>query len=202
MTQQTPEDLWTAAVGSALADASAEERLKLAVARVRAFHDATGYQRLFGEPLVPTDGATEQDLRDLERDLGSPLPREYRAFLNLWRHLILSDGYRIWGVGNATERPYIDLEISPGTPYLVCGDVWHDADGDPLLLSLSDPDPEARVWSHDLRKIRHLGSTFSLGLSRLVEFLFPAPMLEGTVALVRESVESQLHRRAHPWRFW
>ena len=84
-----------------------------------------------GVAPIPDEGATEAELREVERVNGEPLPPEYRAFLSLCRYLELDDGQTIWGVGHAdgdgpadTFAPWVSEDHGTAAPCWVIGDYW------------------------------------------------------------------------------
>ncbi|TVS15873.1 MAG: hypothetical protein EA424_15195 [Planctomycetaceae bacterium] len=102
----------------------------------------SGYQPFSDFPCVPSIGATETELAQLEGDLGSSLPSEYRTFLALCRYLKIDDGCEIGGFDHegvyVAEIPCVSDQRRPGVPYLVFANDWRFADGDQLMFDLSD----------------------------------------------------------------
>ena len=190
--------LWNTPILDAFTGLSPAECTSAAIARMTRFHAESEYGTLFSEPLVVSEGATESRVSALESELHSPLPTEYRDFLLHYSVLEMFDGYRVWGLDSGSEQPCLDAVTVPGLPLLVCGDVWHDADGDTLMLDMSTG--STSVWSHDFRVLRPLAPSFSLAIARLVSFLTPDDQSWAqAVETVRHSTRETLARRTTPW---
>jgi hypothetical protein len=193
MRSSDPSSPWELTVPQEVLALPVGERLQRAVKRVQDFHDATGYQRLFSEPLIPASGLSERELRELEAEVGAELPAEYRLFLQSWRYLIVMTGYHVWGVGGPFEpRPWVCTQHVEGRRLLSCGDLSFEADGDDLVLDLDDPAAPALVWLHDYQELRPFAESFSLAICKVVEYLLNPEDLELSVQSTREAVEFTL----------
>ncbi len=117
--------------------------------------------------------ATEEELSDLEDQLGASLPKEYRSFLSTCRYLKIDDGIEIGGFDHngvyVTEMPWISEEHRPGKKYLVFADYWQYADGDQLMFDLSEKDLPVIAYLHEHGPLfEFYAPSFSLALWRLV----------------------------------
>lgn len=124
----------------------------------------------WGVAPVPSEGATEAELREVERGNGEALPPEYRAFLSLCRYLELGDGLTIWGVGHAdNDSPWVSEDHGTDAPCWVIGDYWRYADGDQLLLLPEKPGQPVVLYLHEHGPaLEPFAPSFSLALWRLV----------------------------------
>jgi len=192
------ETLWDTPIHPVFVDLPPAERISAAVARMTRFHSESEYSALFSDPLIVAEGAAESQISALECALPFPLPAEYRDFLLHYSVFEMFDGYRVWGLHPRCAPPCLDTVTAPGMQLLVCGDVWHDADGDTLMLDMRGGG--ASVWSHDFRVLRPLAPSFSLAIVRLVSFLTPDDRSWAeAVETVRRSTRETLARRARPW---
>ncbi len=164
-----PAPLWSVELSSHAERLSAEERLFQTVRQVQASHDAMDIQSIFTDPLIAPEGVAPGEIQALQRSLGISLPSEYALFLSRWRNLTIWGGYAVWDPAGSGTTPY--LTTLEGRQLLAVGDVWHDSDGDPLLLDVgSDPAP-AFVWCQEDRRLRPLARSFSLALLKLAAFV-------------------------------
>ena len=130
----------------------------------------------FGVAPIPGEGATEAELREVERVNGEPLPPEYRSFLSLCRYLEIEDGLTIWGVGRAdgdappdTLAPWVSEDHGTATPCWVIGDYWRYADGDQLLLLPDEPGQPVVLYRYEHGPtLEPFAPSFSLALWRIV----------------------------------
>ena len=152
---------------------SPDERMRLCVDRARSLHLAKGQWDLFGLPLIPDTGASEDELRRLESQLGVPLPSEYRAFLGNWRYLVLNDGLQVLGFdhgGVSAGSPWVSAQHRAGVRYRVFADFWRYADGDQLLLAIDEPGQEVVAYLHEQGPLfEAFAPSFSLAVWRMVE---------------------------------
>lgn len=129
-----------------------------------------------GVAPIPLEGATEAELREVERVNGEALPPEYRAFLSLCRYLEVDDGLTIWGVGRAegdgpadTFAPWVSEDHGTDAPCWVVGDYWRYADGDQLLLLPEEPGQPVVLYLHEQGPaLEPFAPSFSLALWRMV----------------------------------
>ena len=133
----------------------------------------SGYQEISDFPCVPDIGASVDEIEGLEKDLGTPLPSEYRAFLSICRYLKLEDGFEIGGFSHdglsVTEHPWISDEHLEGERFLVFADYWKYADGDQLMFDLKDVKSPVIAYLHEHGPLfEPYAPTFSLALWRLV----------------------------------
>lgn len=82
---------------------SCEQRLKTSQAKLSAVCDIWMPPDLRNVPAIPAEGASEEELVQLEQENGMPLLAEYREFLRLCRYLDLVPGLGIWGVSHIDE---------------------------------------------------------------------------------------------------
>ena len=134
---------------------------------------ASGYQGISDYPCVPEIGASESELKELEAQLGVPLPAEYRQFLSICRYLKIDDGCEVggfdWNGVYVTESPWISGEHRKGVDYLVFANYWRYADGDQLMFDLSQTNPPVVAYLHEHGPLfEEYAPTFSLALWRLV----------------------------------
>jgi len=149
------------------------ERMRLCVDRVRHRLSSDGLWDIFlGLPPVPSDGASEGELQELESGHGVPLPPEYRAFLANWRYLIIGDGLKVWGLGHegvSIGWPWVSDRHRADARYLVFGDYWAYADGDQLMFDLSEAGGAVFVYLHEHGPLYEpFAPTFSLASWRMV----------------------------------
>ena len=200
-----PPSIWEFTIPREVLALPVGERFQRAVKRVQDFHDATGLQRQYSEPLIPASGLSELELRELEAEVGIELPAEYRLFLQSWRYLVIMNGYHVLGVGSPFGfRPGVFTEYDAAgrkRRLLSCGIFDYESGGDSLVLDLDDPAAPAFVWLHDFVELRPLAGSFSLALCRMVEYLLNPEDLEHTVQSTREEVESRLaNDLLPPWK--
>jgi hypothetical protein len=141
--------------------------------RARALAAGSGYGRYFNAPCVPSTGASEAELQNMEFELGVQLPAEYRQFLVICRYLKLGDGCEIGGLDHdglyVTEVPWVSSEHRPGVDYLVFASYWRYADGDQLMFDLTDPARPVVAYLHEHGPLfENYAPSFSLALWRLV----------------------------------
>jgi hypothetical protein len=146
------------------------ERIAAAIELLRERLADSGEDETGTEVVVP-GGATEAELRELERQLGRPLPAEYRLLLSRHRYLVFGGGVHIGGVLRddrlPVEHPRISTEHRDGQTDLVIGRYDLYADGDQLLLDLDDPSHPVRVYLHEEEgECDLLASSFSLAVWR------------------------------------
>lgn len=77
------------------------QRMTRSIEKARERVAQSGYQRFSDFPCVPSVGATETELAQLEADLGRSLPSEYRAFLS---HCTLGELRRLGSAGRNGQR--------------------------------------------------------------------------------------------------
>ncbi len=147
------------------------ERMRQCVRRVR---DGLSPLEPWGDfelPPVPDAGASEDELGELESQLGVALPAEYRGFLRSWRYLEIGTGLQVCGLphnGVSIGAPRV-WERQPGTRYLVFGSYWRYADGDQLLFDLSEENPPVVAYLHEHGPLfEWFAPSFSLALWRMV----------------------------------
>jgi hypothetical protein len=150
-----------------------EERCEESVRRVLNRIKLLDIADLVDAPMVPSNGATEEELNQLESELGHPLPGEYRDFLARWRYLYIDDFMKISGFDHeglyVVDRPWFSQEHRHGVPYLVFGDYGAYADGDQLLFDLSDEDRQVVAYLHEHGPLyESFAPSFSLALWRIV----------------------------------
>ena len=132
-----------------------------------------GYQGFSDFPCIPA-GASDAELKDFEQRLvGTPLPDEYRQFLKMSRYLKVGDGIEVGGLDHegvhVTAAPWVSDEHRPGVKYLVFANYWRYADGDHLMLDLSEPNPPVVAYLHEHGPLfEDYAPSFSLALWRLV----------------------------------
>lgn len=148
-------------------------RFERALQTARALVVDNSYQDISDFPCVPTTGASETELRDLESHLGVGLPVEYRQFLSRFRYLKIDDGCEVGGFDHhgiyVTERPWVSNEHRPQVPYLVFANYWRYADGDQLMFDLSEPTNGVVAYLHEHGPLfEKYAPSFSLALWRLV----------------------------------
>ncbi|MEI6236289.1 MAG: SMI1/KNR4 family protein [Planctomycetota bacterium] len=152
---------------------SAEERMLRCVDRVKRELRSKGLWDLHMVPPVPDSGASEEELRKMELELGVALPSEYRSFLQKWKYLIIDDGLHIWGFkhkGLSIGSPWVSDKHRRGVRYLVFGYYWGFADGDQLMYDLSDPKQSVVAYLHEHGpSYESFAPSFSLALWRMVE---------------------------------
>jgi hypothetical protein len=132
-----------------------------------------GYQDICDFPCVPEAGAHEEELAQLESEIGRPLPAEYREFLKLCRYLKIDDGCEVGGLSHngvsVTERPWVSDEHRADVTYLVFANYWRFADGDQLMFDLSDESFPVVAYLHEHGPLYEAyAPSFSLALWRLV----------------------------------
>ena len=152
---------------------TSQERMRSCVERVRnRLHD-NGDWGVFGLPPVPEVGASEEELKELEAQLGMRLPQEYRQFLQDWRYLAIEDGLQVWGFpqgGIGIGTPWVSDEHRLGVTYLVFGYYWGFADGDQLMFDLSESNQEVVLYLHEHGLLyESFAPSFSLALWRMVD---------------------------------
>jgi hypothetical protein len=151
-------------------------RLQQAVARLRQWHQAIDYEAICLVPPIPPDGATDDELDDLEAELGIVLPPDYRLLLRMWHYLVVDATTMIWGLGHEgiyiTDRPWTaDHYPTPGS-YLVMGSYGSFADGDHLVIKLDSPTQPVLVYLHeDGPCLEFYAPNVSLALWRMVQEL-------------------------------
>lgn len=158
---------------SATSSLTVSERLARSLETARSLVISNGYQRLSDFPCVPTVGASEAEIAQLESELGIPLPREYRQFLAVCRYLKIEDGREVGGLDHngvyVTEIPWVSDEHRADVPYLVFANYWRFADGDQLLFDLSDATHPVIAYLHEHGPLyESFAASFSLALWRLV----------------------------------
>jgi hypothetical protein len=124
-------------------------------------------------PCVPSTGASEDELQQMESELGIPLPSEYRQFLATCRYLKLEDGTEIGGFDYnglfVVQSPWVSDQHRSGVQYLVFANYWRYADGDQLMFDLSDPTYPVVAYLHEHGPLYEAyAPSFSLALWRLV----------------------------------
>jgi len=200
-----PPSIWEFTIPREVLALPVGERFQRAVKRAQDFHDATGLQRLYSEPLIPASGLSERELRELEAEIGTELPAEYRLFLQSWRYLVITNGYHVLGVGSPFGfRPGVFTEYDAKgrkRRLLSCGIFDYESGGDSLVLDLDDPAAPALVWLHDFVELRPLAESFSLAICKMAEYLLNPEDLEHTVQDTRQKVESRLANASLPtWK--
>lgn len=119
-------------------------------------------------------GASEADLDDLERSLGTTLPGAYRAWLRTARVLELP------GLRLGAEHPFPHRSergvLQPAEGMLCIADYFLEADGDQVLFDLreaSTDDPPVFYYAHSIPEVRRLAKSFTAwieGLPRSAAF--------------------------------
>jgi hypothetical protein len=150
-----------------------DERIARSLNSARRLVAENGYQKFSDYPCVPETGASEEELAELEGDLGRPLPDEYRKFLSQCRYLKIDDGCEIGGLDHngvyVAAIPWISGNHRPGVKYMVFADYWRFADGDQLMFDLSDPIQPVVAYLHEHGPLyESYAPSFSLALWRLV----------------------------------
>lgn len=154
---------------------SVDERFQISISRARAKLAEGNLQDYFDAPMIPA-GATEDELRKLEAELGTKLPHEFRKFLTLHRYLLLGDGMNIGGLDHDgvhhAEPLWVSTDHAPKRKYLVFGAYWAYADGDQLMFDVSKPTQPVVAYLHEHGpRIEPFAPSFSLALWRLVSDL-------------------------------
>jgi len=149
------------------------ERFRTCIDQARQMVESSGYGSFADFPCVPSAGATEAELQQMESQLGVPLPDEYRQFLTTCRYLKIDDGIEIGGLDhdglNVTEVPWVSGDHRPGVDYLVFANYWRYADGDQLMFDLSAPGRPVIAYLHEHGPLfEFYAPSFSLALWRLV----------------------------------
>jgi hypothetical protein len=152
---------------------SCAERISVVLNTARSIVAHNGYQSLNDFSCVPDSGATSEELAALETELEIPLPIEYRQFLMIARYLKISDGTEIGGLDASgvyvTERPWVSDKHKRDHEYLVFANYWMYADGDQLLIDVSDLNGPVYAYLHEQGGlIEQYAPSFSLAAWRLV----------------------------------
>ena len=152
---------------------TAVERMERAVEDLRAIYRKHGYYGYEdeGEPAIPPEGATAEEIRELEVSLGVELPDEYKEFLRRWRYSEVGSGVRIYGVkwrGRwVVDEPWVSDEHPTGGPCLVLADCNQYADGDQWLMMPGEE--RVGLYLHeDGPRIEEFAPSFSLAVWRVV----------------------------------
>ena len=150
-----------------------EERVDRSIHAARKHVAASGYQAVTEFQCVPTSGATACELDILESELGIVLPAEYRLFLSKCRYLKLGDECEVGGVPRkgvfSTEPLWVSHQHETSTELLVFAKFSEFADGDQLLIDLSDSSYSVVAYLHEHGPaIEFYAPSFSLALWRLV----------------------------------
>jgi hypothetical protein len=124
-------------------------------------------------PYVYDAGVPEDELARYEAAISRPLPPEYRLFLSKCRYALIDDGMEIGGFDHegisVTEWPWVSDEHRPGVDYLVFAKYWRYADGDQLMIDLSEPTFPVVAYLHEHGPLFELyAPSFSLAFWRLV----------------------------------
>lgn len=148
-------------------------RIALSLQSARQLVAENGYQKYSPFPCIPEQGASSEELVQLESRLGRSLPQEYRQFLSQCRYLKVSDGREIGGLDHdgltVTEGPWVSDTHRKGVLYLVFANYWRFADGDQLMFDLSDPTQPVVAYLHEHGPLYEAyAPSFSLALWRLV----------------------------------
>ena len=152
---------------------SCAERFTTVLKTARSLVTQNGYQDFSDFSCIPDTGATDEELAALETELGIPLPTEYRAFLKIARYIKIDDGCEIGGFDlngvYVTERPWVSDQHKRGHKYLVFANYWMYADGDQMLIDVSDLNGPVYAYLHDhAGLIESYAPSFSLAAWRLV----------------------------------
>lgn len=152
---------------------SVAERFRRSIGIAEKILRINRYADSISQPCIPSRGASAEELRKLESDLGVPLPHEYRDFLASWRYLKVEDGCEIGGLDHeglyVCERPWISDQHRKDVPYLVFANYWRYADGDQLMFDLSDPTHPVIAYLHEHRPLyESYAPSFSTALWRLM----------------------------------
>jgi hypothetical protein len=151
---------------------SLDERFRRCIDRARELHQLWGLEEDDIVPPVPADGASDEVIGNWEQTYGERLPTEYRQFLSRCRHLLLSDGFRIYGFGDRVRSPWISDEHRRGFTFLVIGEYWGYADGDQLMINMNVPEHPVVSYLHEENGATvDYAPSFSLALWRLVHEL-------------------------------
>jgi hypothetical protein len=98
------------------------ERCEESVRRVLNRIERLDIADIIDEPMVPPNGATEEELNQLESELGCSLPGEYRDFLSRWRYLYVDDFMKIAGFDHEglviAGRPWFSEDHSTRSRFL------------------------------------------------------------------------------------
>ena len=152
---------------------SVPKRFARSLERAQELLAANGYQGFSDFPCIPA-GASDAEVENLEtRLVGTSLPDEYRTFLKMSRYLKIDDGIEIGGLDHegvyVTEVPWVSEEHRPGVKYLVFANYWRYADGDQLMLDLSESNRPVVAYLHEHGPLfEDYAPSFSLALWRLV----------------------------------
>jgi hypothetical protein len=113
--------------------------------------------------------ASEQEIDEIERRLGVPLPISYRRFIACARTLSL-DGFSM-GLSQVFTHPASISTQSPPVPALCIAEYWLEADGDQVLVETHPQpaeDPPVYYYAHaDGGKVRKLAASFSAWIESL-----------------------------------
>ena len=156
-----------------------QDRFRLCIKQAKKIVLENGYQDLRDYPCVPEKGATEAELHDLETQLSTVLPLEYREFLAMCRYLKLDDGREIGGFDHdglyVAEKPWVWRRHQEGATYLVFANYWRYADGDQLMLDLTQSAKPVIAYLHEHGPLfEPYAPSFSLALWRLIHEPNPA----------------------------
>ena len=121
--------------------------------------------RRIAEPILkslesnfPEPGASKNEISELQSELGIPLPEGYRVLLASTRNMELGDVLKI-GLQHTTLLE-ITMPSLPARDFLCLGDCWIEADGDQLLLDMSDGGEAVIYYSHSVPELRTIGNGF------------------------------------------
>jgi hypothetical protein len=153
----------------------AQERLQRAVEQLRHWHEITDYESFCLFPPIPSYGASQAELDDLEAELEITLPADYRLFLSMWVYIDVDPMRIIWGVRHEgiyiTDHPWAaDRYPIPGT-YLVMGMYRRFArsNSDHLVIKLDVPEQPVLVYLHECGpSLEFYAPNVSLALWRMV----------------------------------
>jgi hypothetical protein len=154
---------------------SPRERLQHAIGQLRRWHQLTDYESSCFFPPIPSDGAAQAELDDLEAELEITLPTDYRLLLSMWVYIDVDPMRIIWGVRHEgiyiTDHPWAaDSYPVPGT-YLVIGMYrrFASSDSDHLVIKLDAPEQPVLVYLHERGpSLEFYAPNVSLALWRMV----------------------------------
>ena len=150
-----------------------DQRISRSLELARRIVAENGYQTFSEFPCVPSTGASDHEIAQLEAGLCTRLPDEYRQFLSRCRYLKIDDCTEVGGMGyeglQVTESPWVSDVHRPLVQYLVFANYWHFADGDQLMFDLSDPEHPVIAYLHEHGPLYEFyAPSFSMALWRLV----------------------------------
>jgi hypothetical protein len=156
---------------SAVLALTPSERLEFAIEALADEIAESGHEDDCSEPPIAPAGGSDQELDDLESNLGISLPDEYRLFLSRWRYIDTGGGFAIGGLPmngvHVGPLVWVSDEHVPGRRYLVFGDYSQYADGDQLMFDLDAPGTPVMLYLHEHGpRVEPFAPSFSLAICR------------------------------------